>query len=144
MRNSGNILEYSAKRLDAKYNKHWLFARTFFAKFSNLTIGNIKKFFPKFERAPLVAPTYPDCLNCGEVEVDHTLQQAGQVLLDSQGLAGRSGASKLAGGSGAPRHHGLAGGSGAATLAGGSGAPRQSCVNRQVRCCYTSRRVRCS
>ncbi len=84
--------------------------------------------------------------------------QAGQVLLDSQGLAGRSGASIPAGASGAPRHsavsrqvrgigqqagqglldrQGLAGGSGVSRPAGGlggSGAPRLSGVSRQVRC----------
>ncbi len=102
MGNSENILVYSAKYLDAKNKKNWPFARTFFAKFRKLTIGNMKKLVAKFERAPLVAPSYPNCLNCGEVEVDHTLQQAGQVLLDSQGLADRSGAAILAGGSGAP------------------------------------------
>jgi hypothetical protein len=61
----------------------------FFAKFRNLSIENIKNFSAKFDRAQLVAPTYPNCFNCGEVKVDHTLQQAGQVLLDSQGLAGQ-------------------------------------------------------
>jgi hypothetical protein len=67
------------------------------------------------------------------------------VLLDSHGLAGKSGGANaiLAGGSGAPKQSGVSR-SGAAILAGGSGAPSWSGVGRHVRCCYTSGRVRCS
>ncbi len=60
-------------------------------------------------------------------------QKAGQVLLDRQGLVGGSGASRIAGGSGA-LHTWVSRQVRCLTLAGGSGAPGQSWVSRQVRC----------